>query len=683
MSVLTLQPSGRLLFLRRLFFTLLVFGTVFWLAWRSLGLLQVNGLTSLKCGIFLLFLLLLLPLALAFWTAVIGFLVQLQGGDALELTRRLDLDPSPNLRLPPTAVVMPIYNEDPARVVAGLKATGLSLGATGFARYFDFFMLSDTTDPDLWVREEMAFADLRKEVSDPDRFHYRNRRENAERKPGNIADFCAQWGDRFRYMIVLDADSIMSGLCLVNLVRLMEQNPGVGIIQAPPLPVNRKTFFSRLHQFAMHAYSTIFISGLNFWQGGTGNYWGHNAIIRIQPFVEHCRLPTLPGKQPLGGAILSHDFVEAAYMRRAGWKVYLASELRGSYEEMPSSLIGYAGRDRRWCQGNLQHARLLFTPRFHIVNRVHLLMGVMSYLASPLWLLLLLLTTAESVQETLGRHDFFPTSHALFPNWQISVAHESLLLFLCVITLLFAPKVLSLLHQLRNSDRRAGFGGGCKLTASVLAETLCSSLLAPTLALLQTRFVMAILMGRVVPWDAQDRREEATGLREAARRHWSSTALGISWPLVLWFAAPALLWWLAPVFVGFALSIPLSAGTSRVSWGLWALKHGLFLIPEEVAAPTLLCDLHRELQALADRPWAKPGDPLRRVLENHALCQLHLSLLRPPAALDPLKRHYLKGLQLKYSCQGPASLNDREKRDLLLDAESVRELQSSEARQAA
>lgn len=675
MSLLSLDPSARLVLLRRLCFASLVIGTVWLLAWRTLAILQINGLTTVKVATFVLFVLLLLPLALAFWTAVIGFLVQLGGGDSLELTRRLDQRPSAGLRLPASAVVMPVYNEDPLRVFAGLKSTWQSLEQTGLGQHFDFFILSDTTDPELWVREEMAFADLRKEVTDPARVHYRNRRENLERKTGNIADFCANWGERFRYMIVLDADSIMSGVCLVNLVRLMEQNPGVGIVQAPPLPVNRQSLFGRLHQFAMHAYSTIFISGLNFWQGGTGNYWGHNAIIRIRPFVEHCRLPTLPGKQPLGGAILSHDFVEAAYMRRAGWKVYLASELRGSYEEMPSSLIGYAGRDRRWCQGNLQHARLLFTPRFHFVNRVHLWMGVMSYLASPLWLMLLALTTVEGLRENLGRHAYFSARRSLFPNWEISIKRESLLLFLFILALLFAPKILSLIHHLRNAERRAGFGGGLKLAASVLCEVISSSLLAPTLALLQARFVAAILMGRVVRWDAQDRGESATSFREAARRHWGSTLLGIFWPLLLWFTAPALLWWLAPVFISFALSIPISACSSRTAWGLWAEKRGLFLIPEELDPPDLLLNLDRELQQASLRPWAIAGEPLARVLENPEICETHLSLLSPDAApKHPLREHYMKGLELKCVCDGPLSLSEQEKRDLLLDAESIRSL---------
>src|SRR5581483_10558213 len=279
-----------------------------------------------------------------------------------DLNRTLEQKAVLDETLPRTAIVMPVYNEEHGRGMAGLKGTYESLEQTGLLQHFDFFILSDTTDPDTWVSEELAFAELRTQVSDPERLVYRNRRENTERKTGNIADFCANWGERYRYMIVFDADSVMTGTSLVNLVRLMEANPHVGIVQAPPLPINRRTLFGRIHQFAMQAYSLIFISGLNFWQGGAANYWGHNAIIRIRPFVEHCRLPKLPGKEPLGGSILSHDFVEAAFMRRAGWKVYLASELRGSYEEMPSSLIGYAARDRRWCQGNLQHLKLLGTP---------------------------------------------------------------------------------------------------------------------------------------------------------------------------------------------------------------------------------------------------------------------------------------------------------------------------------
>jgi membrane glycosyltransferase len=676
MGALSLQP-GRLWILgRRLGFASLVLATVFALSWRALAMLQINGWDPLKGMTFVLFVTLLLPIALSFWTACIGFVVQWRGGDSLDLTRTLEPKSGSELSLPRTAIVMPVYNEEPGRVFAGLKATYESLRETGCLQCFDFFVLSDTTDPDLWVREELAFAGLQKEVSDPARLIYRNRRENVERKSGNIAEFCATWGDRYTYMIVLDADSIMSGICLVNLVRLMEKNPGVGIVQAPPLPVNRRTLFGRLHQFAMRAYSEVFITGLNFWQGGAANYLGHNAILRIRPFVEHCRLPKLSGKEPLGGSILSHDFVEAALMRRAGWKVYLASELRGSYEEVPSSLIGYTARDRRWCQGNLQHARLLATPRLHFVNRVHLWMGVMSYLASPLWLLILVLTTVEGIRDNLDQHPYFPpSSPALFPTWRISVEHQALLLFCFMMALLLLPKLLSLLLLLRQPQRRAEFGGGLKFAASVVCETLVSTLLAPNLALLQTRFVVGILMGRNVKWDAADRAESGTSFREALQRHWPATALGVGWSLLLVFTAPKLFWWFSPVIVGFLLAVPLSAWSSRQRTGEWARRLGLFLIPEELTPSPLLQHLQHELDRAPSRPWSVAGDGLARVLDDPAVRATHLALLPPPPEpKDELQQHYRQGLELKVRHGGVRALTHREKRDLLLDAASIHAL---------
>ena len=369
-SLLNLSP-GRIT-LRGLAFGSAVTSTVLVVSWQALEMLRLNGLNALKLAIFLLFLTLLIPIAISFWTAVIGFVIQLRGGDPLALTRSLREEETGKLDLPRTAVVMPAYNEEPTRLFAGLAATYESLQTTGQLSRFDFYLLSDSNNPDTWVREEVAFAELRGALQDQGRLHYRNRRDNKERKTGNIAEFCASWGERYRYMIVLDADSIMTGASLVDLVRLMEKNPSAGIIQSSPVPVNRQTLFGRLQQFATQAYSQVFATGLNFWQAGAGNYWGHNAIIRIQPFVQHCRLPTLSGEEPMGGQILSHDFIEAAFMRRAGWRIYLATELRGSYEEVPPSLITYAARDRRWCQGNLQHTRLLFTPGLHIINRLHL-----------------------------------------------------------------------------------------------------------------------------------------------------------------------------------------------------------------------------------------------------------------------------------------------------------------------
>jgi membrane glycosyltransferase len=639
------------------------------IALKMFEMMETNGLNPLKITIFSLFVVLLIPIALSFWTSVIGVAL-LWFGRGLQPAAPLAEDE----QWPRTAVVVPIYNEDPVRVFAGLKATYEDMEATGKLALFDFYILSDTTNPEIWIREEMAFADLRKSVRDPERIFYRNRRENLERKTGNIADFCATWGGYYRYMIVFDADSVMAGSSLIHLVRMMESNPEAGIIQAPPLPVNRRTFFGRLRQFATHAYSSPFITGLNFWQGGAANYWGHNAIIRIAPFVEHCHLPKLPGREPLGGSILSHDFVEAAFMRRAGWKVYLASELHGSYEEIPPSLISYAARDRRWCQGNLQHSKLLFTRGLHLINRLHFWMGIMGYVASPLWMLMLILSTIEGVREALEPHPYFPQGPALYPVWKISVQRQGVILFLVVIGLLVVPKLLSLLLHLRRRRDRISYGGGWKLSLSVFLEMIASTLLAPVLAFLQTHFVIGILMGRNIKWDAQDRGEPETTYGEAIKRHWPGTALGIVWSVLLLSTVPKLFWWFSPVLAGFVLAIPISVWSSRVRLGEWALRQGLFLTPEEVEPPSVLVRLQREMEIGGARRWATEHEPLSQVLEDPEIYALHLWMLGSAKAIDPLQRHYLEGLELKYRHAGGQALTLREKRDLLLDQEAVRSL---------
>ena len=136
---------------------------------------------------------------------------------------------------------------------------------------------------------------------------------NIGRKAGNIAEFVRNWGGAYDYMIVLDADSIMSGQSLVTLAQTMDAHPTVGIIQTLPLLAGRETLFARLLQFAVRVSGPMFGSGLTFWQLGESNYWGHNAIIRMRAFADHCSLPRLPGSPPFGGEIMSHDIVEAAF----------------------------------------------------------------------------------------------------------------------------------------------------------------------------------------------------------------------------------------------------------------------------------------------------------------------------------------------------------------------------------
>jgi membrane glycosyltransferase len=653
---------------RRAGFLLLVLATVSAVAVPLANMIQVNGTTPLEGLIFALTLLLLVPIVFSFWLAVAGFVVELSGRDPLAV------DVAEADRLAPplarTALVVPVRNEEPARVLAGLGATWESLERTGESGAFELFVLSDTNDPRRWLDEELAVARFAEELAGRARVHYRNRSSNEGKKAGNLEDFCRRWGGQFRYMVVLDADSVMSGGALVRLVRLMELHPEAGILQAPPVPVNRRTLFGRLQQFAAGVYGPTWAAGLSWLQDGEGNYYGHNAILRIAPFVEHCRLPLLPGRAPLGGHVLSHDFVEAALMRRAGWCVYLVADLGGSFEEPPPTLVDFAARDRRWCQGNLQHARLLSMPGLHLMSRLHLLMGVMSYLSAPLWILLLLLSTAEALRWQLAEHEYFAPGGSLFPIWQVSIEAQAQLLFGLVMLLLFLPRGLALLARLLDAAECRRFGGAARLLLSVLGEALFSMLLAPVLAVAQTRFVLSILSGKSSGWRSPPRSDRGTGLLEALRNHAGTMLLGLAWTVLLARLAPSLLAWMVPVLAGLCLAVPLSMWSSRVSAGEVARRAGLFLTPEEVSPPAVLRRLDQRL-AQAPEPPHDERSALERVLADPQLRATHLGLGAGPAARDPLERHRLAGLVLKARLQGAAALSDDEQRDLLRDPEAV------------
>ena len=368
-----------------------------------------------------------------------------------------------------TALVMPVHNEDPARVMSGLAAMLRSLARTGHGDQFDVYLLSDTTDPTIARAEEAAWTTLRQRLGRPAGVYYRRRAANLGRKAGNIEDFCLRWGSHYDFMVVLDADSIMCGSAVVELVRTMEANPRAGLIQTVPVPARRTTLFGRLLQFAGCLYSPMLATGQSFWQTDAANYWGHNAIVRVGAFAEHCRLPVLPGSPPLGGAILSHDFVEAALMRRAGWQVYLLPSVGGSYEEVPDNILDYAKRDRRWTQGSLQHLRLLPARGLHAMNRLHFLLGAMGYVSSLLWLLMLLASTAYVLLPYL-RTD--PLLSDGYPDWSLPWRKPTQIIPLLAVTivLLFVPKLLALILALVR--RRRQFGGTVRLLLSALLEML-------------------------------------------------------------------------------------------------------------------------------------------------------------------------------------------------------------------
>ncbi len=660
--------------LRRMMFFLLVILTTLIALGLLVSVFHTDGLSPMELLLLLLYTILFSWICMSFWTAFMGFFVILFGRDRWAISRQPPATPPDPAAPPPrTAILMPIYNEDSTRVFAGLRAIHRSLAETGQLDGFDFFILSDTRDPDVWVEEELRWQDMVRALDGKGRIFYRNRPENTSRKSGNLEDFCTRWGGRYRYMIVLDADSIMKGETLVEMVRLMERHPGVALIQTPPVPVNRESLFARILQFAGSLYGRMFTAGLNYWQLGESNYWGHNAIIRIQPFLEHCGLPKLPGREPFGGEILSHDFVEAALLRRAGWEVWLAYDLEGSYEEIPPTLIDYAKRDRRWCQGNLQHLRLALSHGFNALSRLHFAMGVMSYAASPLWLLFLIATGVEAYLQTQQELVYFFGENWM-PVWPVSFAVEMTTVLLVTLAMLFLPKLLALLLLLKDGKLLRAYGGLVGATLSVVLETVFSVLTAPVLMLFQTKFVLAILMRRAVGWPPQQRGDHMTSFKEAALAHGGHTLIGVVAGVLSYRYVPAFFWWFIPVLAGLVLSIPVSMLSSSIALGHKARDLGLFLTPEETEPPPVLRYLEENLEE--DEPELpvlreKPASRFVQALTDPYVNALHLSLLPQREPPGKRRRHYLEGLIHQLEEEGPDSLSGAQKRDLIADPETL------------
>lgn len=562
--------------------------------WVMTTILANEGLNELELVILALFVVTFGWIAVSFWTAVLG-------GAVIVIARFRNIAPArlvtplasgdPDAGRARVALVMPVYREDADRVVGGLMTMHRALVAQGQRHRFDFFMLSDTPHGEGAAYEENTFAAFERATRKQGRSVYRRRTANHRRKVGNIEDFCRRWGADYDFMLVLDADSIMTRSAMVRLAALMEANADIGLIQSQPLPVGQRTLFGRVLQFANRLAGPLMATGLAFWQGRNGNYWGHNAIVRLDAFMDHCALPDLPGKPPLGGEILSHDFVEAAFLTRAGYAVWLLPDAEGSYEELPGDVIAFATRDRRWCQGNLQHLRLIGLRGLTVLSRLHLGMGALAYLSSLLWLGFLVLSLADLGYTRLVGHAYFPEGYSLFPNWPEDRTEETLSLFAVTMAMLATPRLLALGLTLTDGVARRAFGGGPRLVISTVLEIVFSALLAPVMMMHHAFFSVAVLVGSAVGWKAQRRGVRALSWADAARPHIAATAIGVVTGLGVWMLAPDYIWWLLPVVVGLVFSIPFVWITARPDVGLAARRHGLFVIPEEIAPPPELSDV--------------------------------------------------------------------------------------------
>jgi membrane glycosyltransferase len=486
-----------------------------------------------------------------------------------------------------TAILVPIYNEDPVETFARIAAMNRGLVELGFSDRFHFAILSDTTSIEVAAQEVLWFEQLLREPQAAGRIFYRRRERNTGRKAGNIEDFIARSGGAYDYALILDADSLMEAETIGELARRMDADAKLGLLQTVPRIIHAQTLFGRMMQFSSAYLSPVFARGAALMQGREGPYWGHNAIVRVRAFAASCGLPELSGKPPFGGHILSHDYVEAALLSRNGWTVLVDPHLGGSFEEGPENLIEYAKRDRRWCQGNLQHGRLLGAPGLKFWSRFTFLQGIMAYMASPLWLLLLATSLLAAIFPDHPRA-FFGFNTPPVPMWTLGAA---------VAAVLIVPKFMILLRGLAGRNQR--FGGSARALLSVCGEILFSTVLAPVMLMLQTRAVLQVLLGLDGGWPATQRGQNWISPADALRASWWIVALGafVLAAAMLW--APAVTLWVAPAAVP-AMLAPLLISFSSRPPRRTALPW-FFLSDAELSPAKVMRDQAAVLEA-----WTKP-----------------------------------------------------------------------------
>ena len=644
---------------RRLLLLALLTTQTLFATYYMTAVLPYHGSTLLEIALLAAFALSFAWVSVGAWLAVYGFFYRRLGGDPRGLDRHSPADHGyrPRTR---TALVMPLYHEPVATCFAALAAIYRSLEASGRLSHFDFFVLSDSRDPDVWLEEQAAWQHWVETLGAHGRLYYRRRRVNLRHKSGNVADFLRRWGRDYDYFVVLDADSLMDAGTLVRMVQLMDDNPRVGILQAPPRIVCARSLFARIQQFANRLYGLLFSTGLAALQLGDGAYWGHNAIIRTSAFMQHCGLPSLRGIGLFRGPILSHDFVEAAYMRRGGYEVWLEPALAGSYEQSPPTLVDELTRDRRWARGNIQHLPIMLKERgLKLVQRFIFLNGIVAYTAAPLWLAFLVLSGIEVARFTLWPIDYFPGGHRLFPVWPEWHPQWAIQLAASTAFILLVPKFLSALDALLQTELRRGFGGGWRLLASILIESIASVMLAPVRMLAHSRFVLEALIGLRITWGGQNRRGDI-GWWPALLMHGDGLLLGIGWGIFSWWLRPLYFYWSLPVIGPLVFAPAVAVVTSRIRSGDWCVRHGLLLTPEDREPPPLIVDFAK----LA--PEGKPSAPrgLAKALSDPGYLAVARHFARrngrcKPQTLDRVRR------------MGLGALSRRERRAVAEDGDAL------------
>ncbi len=540
--------------------------------WTAAGVLGSGGWSLLDVVLFICFAVGTPWTVLGFWNSVIGlWLLHFHKDPMAEVA---PFAAAGDLKTPiaiKTAIFMTVRNEDPARAILRLKTVKASVDATGEGASFSYFILSDTNKPDVAAEEEAAVADWRAlEQVDGDRITYRRRTDNTGFKAGNVREFCDRWGRDYELMLPLDADSLMTGDAIVRLVRMMEAHPKLGIVQSLVVGMPSSSAFARIFQFGMRHGMRSYTMGQAWWVGDCGPFWGHNAVVRIKPFIEGCELPVLPGTPPLGGHVLSHDQVEATFMRRAGYEVRVLPVENGSWEENPPTMLDFAQRDTRWCQGNMQYTKLLDTPDLFPMSRFQLVWAILMFIGIPAWTLMIALLPLAAWQNQ-GNSDF-PTGLAAS-------------LYVLFFAMYLSPKIAGLIDAVMTKGGVARYGGPVRFVASAALELVFSFLQGAISTIRTTIFMIGLAFGKSVVWGGQSRDAYGISWRTAAQNLWPQTLFGVVVCGLLWLIAPAVFWWSLPLTLGYLVAIPFAVVTAAPELGRWFQRVGLAGIPEDFETP--------------------------------------------------------------------------------------------------
>lgn len=617
--------------------------TVYWFATN----LSDTFSLVLKLLIIIPFSILLFWLQLGFFTALAGLWVSLRRG-------RFRVLPPVNTEAPviksnePTAILLPIFNEDVAYVFAGLKSMYKSLQDHGYIEQFEFFVLSDSNDASITLQEGAAWLALCDELDAHGRIHYRQRKHRKKKKSGNVMDFCRRWGKRHPYMIVLDADSLMSGSTLARLVEVMDKNPQVALIQSPLYTSGLSTVFSRYFQFLNRLYGPVFFAGLHWWWLGESQYWGHNVIIRTKPFMQNCDLPRLDRGGNLDGEILSHDFVEAALLNRAGWETWLAFNLENSIERPPATLTDALIRDRRWCQGNLQHWHVIWSRGITHMQRFLMFGGILSYATSSVWLIWLLVLSYAAI--------VYPDTPVI-PNTEGIVG-----LTILSIALLFFYKLFGVFEAIGDKTVKQ-FGGVWNALKGVNVESLISMLITPVKMLYYTRFIVEILSGKRVSWTTHNRLGHRLGWRESWKEYRWVTVIGVAWAGTLLIFNPVVFFWMMPVLTGMIFVVPIAVFTSTPM----DQQKALFRIPHEVNPPDVLTYFDQFYADMLQKPCITAGDLFARVIVDPVAHRKHLAYVPCRANVPQKTREYREEIASRLLAEGPDAITQNERMIVLGD----------------